>query len=192
MCERQFIKSWCLIKICFATYLSDTRFGCFRTGMQATTLEHVNTIDINRVYGCSIICQHGSKWTTNNFTSIDNRDNLSVHVSSNGVWFVITSWTLFQNLDNTESSAWQQTLLIICRRIQISHISIKISPVQVTKTFDIAFVRNRVSQIVILWCPTKGFFLSKNGIIHDDTMNSGIFIGINQSILDINWIVHRS
>jgi hypothetical protein len=61
-----------------------------------------------------------------------------------------------------------------------------------TQTFDITLVGNGISQVIILRSTTKGFFLSKNGIIDYNSMNPWIVIGIEQGRFDVDGIVNRT
>lgn len=160
--------------------------------LQSTTTEQVDAVDIDRIDVSTIVRQHGSQGSSHNFTSIDDGNHLVFQFATDGFAAVVASRTGLEQFDDTQGGAGQQTLLIVGGIIQVANVAVQVGSVSVTQTFHIAFVTDGISQIIILRRPRKGFFLSKDGIVDNDTVHARIVVGVNQSSFNINGIVQSS
>ena len=92
----------------------------------------------------------GSKRSTNNLRSIDNSNDLSLHMLANWLRFVIAVWTLLQYLDTRQCRAGQNALLSIAGVVEKAHVAIQIGTVRMTETLNITFERDGITEIIIL------------------------------------------
>mmetsp|Transcript_16160 Transcript_16160/g.44768 ORF Transcript_16160/g.44768 Transcript_16160/m.44768 type:complete len:239 (+) Transcript_16160:660-1376(+) len=156
--------------------------------MQPTTSEEVDRIDVHGIDVRTIIREHGSQGTADDLTSVDHGDDLAVQLPSRGFAGVVTSWTLLQYLDAAQCCAGQQAFLCVGRVVEKSHVAVEVGAVCVAKAFDVAFVRDAVSQIIVLAGAAERFLLTEDGVVHDDAVNSWVVVGIHQRSFNVDGV----
>ena len=172
------------------TGLAHTGFGCLVVALEeaSATAKEIDGINVNGIDISAIIGQQAASGLPTISLRLMIVTTFPSMCRPMGLVGVVTAGTVFENFNNGQGSAWQKALESVGGIVEVSDIAIEIGTVGVAEAFDIALEGDTVSKIVVLTSTRKAFLLPENRVVNDNTVDTRVVVGIQESIFDIEGI----